>query len=128
MDTIWGMRPFRSINRRTGFACRGWGVAVITGWLGPTPTFYAPNPISGFLVAADGGIEFAPARIVREPGERSGLGREAARRTGARPGWLAGVRRAAATGFWQPLGASAGRKRFEEKNPHLLPYCEEYIP
>src|SRR3984957_1963295 len=117
-----GYAAIRPINRRTGFACRGWGVAVMTGWSGPTPTFYAPNPISGFLVAADGGIEFAPARNV--PGAGGAVqawdGRPA-RCTGARPDWLAGVGRgAAATGFWQPLGASAGRKRFEEKNHHSL--------
>src|ERR1700722_469522 len=43
--------------------------------------------------------------------------------------WLVGWRgRAAATGFWQPLDASAGRKRFEEKKHHSLPTCEAYIP
>src|ERR1700722_16185983 len=113
------MRPFRPINAEQAGPAVGGASPSPTWWLGPTPTFYAPNPISGCVVVADGGIEVAPARKVRGPGGavQAWDGRPA-RCTGARPIGLADVRRAAATGFWQPLGASAERKRLEEKNHH----------
>src|SRR3984957_5420135 len=84
------MRPFRPINAEQAGPAVGGASPSPTWWLGPRPSFYAPNPISGCVVVADGGIEVAPARKVRGPGGavQAWDGRPA-RCTGARPIGLA---------------------------------------
>src|ERR1700685_3089260 len=116
MDTIWvcGHRP---INAEQALPAVGGASPSSTGWSEPTPTFYAPNPISGCVVVADGGIEVLRRGMSVGLAERFRLGTGGCALHGER-GLLGGLTwEGCCYGFLAAARRVSGTKEIRRKKP-----------